>query len=188
MKIGIDIDDTISNTAEYLIEEAIKYDKLYKKKGIIDITTYDFCGLFNWNKNDKEDFYKYVHDNDLHNMTVKEYAKEVINELRKEGHEIYIITRRDINIYKNPYQQTSDWLIKNNIEFDKLVVQAKDKGCVCKEHHIDLFIDDLPSNCERAHELGINVLIFDSPYNKEENRFQRVENWKEIYNIVNGVR
>ena len=47
MKIGIDIDDTISNTAEYLIEEAIKYDKLYKKKGIIDITTYDFCGLFN---------------------------------------------------------------------------------------------------------------------------------------------
>ena len=63
-----------------------------------------------------------------------------------------------------------------------------DKRQIVADNKIDLFIDDLPSNCERAHELGINVLIFDSPYNKEENRFQRVENWKEIYNIVNGVR
>ncbi len=188
MRIGIDIDDTISNTNEYLIEEAIKYDRMYKKKGILDNTTYNFCGFFNWEKSDKEDFYKYIYDNNLHNVPIKSHAKEVINKLKKEGHKIYIITRRDTDIYKDPYKETYKWLKKNKIKFDKLVVQAKDKGIVCKELGVDIFIDDLLSNCIRAHEEGINVLMFDSSYNKNEKNFKRVVSWEEIYNIVNGVR
>ena len=187
MRIGIDIDDTISNTASYLIEEAVVFDRLYKKKGIADNTEYDFCKMFNWTKEDKYDFYKYIYENKIHDMPVKPHAKEIINKLKKEGNEIYIITRRDTDIYKDPYKESKKWLKKNNIKFDKLVVKAKDKGKVCKELEVDLFIDDLVSNVERANEENVNVLIFDSAYNKDEKRFKRVVSWEEIYNIVNEV-
>ena len=187
MRIGIDIDDTISNTASYLIEEAVVYDRLYKKKGVVDNTAYDFCDIFNWKKNDKYDFYKYIYQNEIHQMPIKPHAKEVINKLKKEGHKIYIITRRDFDIYKDPYKASKNWLKKNKIKFDKLIVRAEDKGKACKELNVDIFIDDLPSNCERVLEEQVNVLMFDTPYNKDEKRFNRVVSWEEIYNIVNEV-
>ena len=188
MRIGIDIDDTISNTASYLIEEAFVYDRLYKKKGVKDNTAYDFCDIFNWTRNDKYDYYRYIYDNNIHNMPIKPHAREIINKLKKEGHKIYIITRRDSDIYKDPYKESKNWLKKNKVKFDKLIVKAKDKGLACKKLNVDIFIDDLPSNCKRVEEENIKVLMFDTPYNKEEKNYKRVVSWEEIYNIVNEVK
>ena len=184
MRIGIDIDDTISNTSSYLLEEAVRYDRKCKNKGIKDNTKYDFCDFFNWEKQDKRDFFDYICEYELHDVPVKPHAKEVINKLKKEGNKIYIITRRDSNDFKDPYKDSKKWLSKQKIKYDKLIVSSKDKGKACKELEVDLFIDDMPFNCERVLEEEVKVLMFDSPYNKEETRFDRVASWEEIYDIV----
>jgi len=75
----------------------------------------------------------------------------VIHNLKELGHTIIIITARTDEFHDNPYRQSKEWLEKNNIEYDKLVVNARDKGMACIEEKIDLYIDDNLNNCIRVN-------------------------------------
>ena len=70
-------------------------------------------------------------------------------------------------------------------EIDKIITNRMDKGQVCIEENIDIFIDDNISNCEKVSENGIEVLLFDAPFNRNCMKFKRVYDWKEVYNIIN---
>jgi uncharacterized HAD superfamily protein len=49
------------------------------------------------------------------------------------------------------------------------------------------WIEDKPSNAELGINLGLQPLLMDAPYNKDYNgAVRRVNNWKEIYSIVNS--
>lgn len=82
-------------------------------------------------------------------------AVEAINRLRKEG---IIITTRDSEFHDDLYLLSKNWLDKNNIEYDKLIVNAREKGTVCKNENIDLFIDDQLNNCLDVLKEGIKVI------------------------------
>ena len=59
MRIGIDIDDTVSKTNEKLIEAAIEYDKKrVKGKGFRNPDAYSFMEMFYWNVMDVDTFMK----------------------------------------------------------------------------------------------------------------------------------
>ncbi len=51
------------------------------------------------------------------------------------------------------------WLKKNNIYYDKLIVNVRKKGEICKQEKIDLFIDDNISNCLDVTKYGIKTII-----------------------------
>ena len=72
----------------------------------------------------------------------REDVVDVIKKLRKDGHKIYIITARDSEFHNDPYELSKTWLDKNNIEYDKLIVNARDKVKICKEQNVNIFIDD----------------------------------------------
>lgn len=61
-RLGVDIDDTITYTNKYLIEEAIKYDKLIGGKGFKNKNAYNFTEMFFWNNQDKINFFGYLRD------------------------------------------------------------------------------------------------------------------------------
>lgn len=184
MRIGIDVDDTIANSYENVIREVAAYyhkdfnELLERKMGYHDFFDNDEFPNYNTFVFER---YKHIIDKSV----IKENAVRVINKLHEEGNEIIIITARHYGEYDDPYAITLKYLSKHEIEFDKIIVNKMDKGQVCIDENIDLFIDDSVSNCRKVKEAGVNVLLFDAPFNQDNNEFKRVCDWKEVYDIVN---
>ena len=57
MRIGVDIDNVLSNFDETLLREYIKHDKKIRGNGIIKDGVY-LREMFSWNKEYEEKFYK----------------------------------------------------------------------------------------------------------------------------------
>lgn len=181
MNIGIDIDDTITNTYSVLIPMiAIKYgmdiNKMLSQK-----PTYKFLE-------------KTLHNYDLVKpdifpamakvVPLKDGVVDVLNKLRNQGHKIIFITARNKKEYGDPYEISMEYLKMNNVPFDKLIVDCHDKGNECVVNGIDLFIDDSTNNCKCVKSKGISTIQFDAPFNQNQNNFKRVTNWNEVYDIV----
>lgn len=122
------------------------------------------------------------------NATIKRDAKNIINRLKHEGNNIIIITSRSKNHYTNPYEISAEWLEKYGIEYDKLVVEGNNKAKECIENNIDILIDDQIGFLQDvSNNTNTKVLMFDSPYNKECNEFQRVSSWQEVYDEIKKI-
>ena len=67
-----------------------------------------------------------------------------------------------------------------------MIANSGDKGIVCYNNKIDLFIDDSVTHLEDVSLYGIKVLLFDSEYNRDNIKFDRVKNWYQIYNLIGG--
>lgn len=189
MRIGIDIDDTITNIKDKLTNAAIQYAKSLNKDvqnikySIVD--TYNngniYQKLFNFNYEELKYFLGTIQEEITDNAIPRENCIEVINKLHNDGNEIYIITARDKEFHENPYLQSKKWLEKNLIYYDKLIVNARDKGKACIENNIDLLIDDSISNCLKVNSLGIAAITIGSKNDKEIKSF---DNWQEIYEYI----
>ena len=190
MKIGIDIDNVISNFNDTLLTEYLLHDKELRNSGIINKNAdYIRKGMFDWNEDEETNFYKNNIERIAKKLGVIEGAKEYIDKLHDDGHIICIITGRDNGEYTEPYNMTKKWLEDNNIYYDNLILtDAYDKSAKtkqCLEHNIDIMIDDSVRICSDCIENGITTILMDTPYNKYSN-IQRVKSWKEFYRYVSN--
>lgn len=187
MRIGIDLDDTITKTDEILFKYAKIYNEEEKILFNINREEWNLTKAFGWNEeNIKEFFSKYL-KSIYEEAEIKENAKEKINVLKDDGNKIIIITARDTKSLKEVHEVCKDWLINNKINVDKIVVDGEDKAQKCLENKIDIFIDDNICNCENVYNnLKIPVLLMNSRYNKDYQnpKIKRVYNWNEIYNEI----
>ncbi len=187
MRIGIDLDDTITKTDEILFKYAKIYNEEEKILFNINREEWNLTKAFGWNEeNIKEFFSKYL-KSIYEEAEIKENAKERINKLKDDGNEIIIITARDTKSLKEVHKVCKDWLINNKINVDKIVVDGEDKAQKCLENKIDIFIDDNICNCENVYNnLKIPVLLMNGRYNKDYQnpKIKRVYNWNEIYNEI----
>jgi len=184
MRIGIDIDDTISKTNEKLIEVAIEYDKKkVKGKGFKDPDAYSFMEMFYWNVIDVDTFLKtFRSGNYFLELDPVEGAVEYINKLYEEGNEIYFVTRRQ-NTFKMK-SMTKKWLKKNGFKYNKVFYHIKEKGRFGAELGLDYFIDNDEKNVYDAIEYGIKAYLMSTKYNKDVTDLKRVKSWEEFYNKV----
>ena len=189
MRIGIDIDNCISNFDDVLLEEYIKHDKELRNTGIINDKPYHITvGMFDWSKEENDDFYYNNIQRIAMSLKPLNNAKEIIDKLKADGNEIYIITSRDNGEYINPEKMTREWLEKYEIYFDKLILTGKhEKGPVCKENNIDIMIEDSTKNCEDIEANGVKCYMMNTRYNKHKTRFERVKTWKEIYSKISQL-
>ena len=82
---------------------------------------------------------------------------------------------------------TENWLQENNVQFDKLFMNASDKVQLVKENNIDLFIDDSFNNCKQISEnTNAKVYMMTSLVNKNlgDEKIKRVFSWPEIDNLI----
>lgn len=192
MRIGIDIDNVISNFDETLLNEYLLHDKDLRGNGIINKNAdYIRKGMFDWSEEEEKYFYKNNIERIAKKLTLIEGSKEYIDKLRKDGHSIYIITGRDNGEYTNPYNMTKEWLDNYNINYDKLILtdaydkHAKTKKCI--GNSIDIIIDDSVHICTDCIKNGITAILMDTPYNKYSN-IKRVYNWQEFYEFVSNYK
>lgn len=187
MKIGIDIDNVISNFNDELLKEYVKHDKKLRGTGIINENPYYITrGMFDWTDEENEQFYRNNIERIASNLKPIRNAKKVIDRLKQEGNEIYIISNRDNGEYTDAKTLTTNWLKKYNIYYDKLILTNFNKGQVCKENHIDIMIEDSIRHCVDIMENGIKCFMMTTRYNKHSNiQIEKVSSWEEIYKKIN---
>lgn len=194
MKIGIDIDNVISNFNEELLKEYIIHDKELRNTGIINENAkYIRNGMFDWNDKEESDFYHNNIERIAKSLGIIDGAKKYIDKLKEDGHSIFIITGRNNGEYSDPYNMTKKWLDKFDIYYDKLILtnayknDKHGKTEKCKENNVDIMIDDSVHICTDCSQNGITTLLMDTPYNKTAN-IPRVHNWKEIYDYISSYK
>ena len=191
MKIGIDIDNVISNFNDELLKEYLKHDKELRNTGIINKDVFIRYGMFDWTEKEETEFYK----NSIERIAIKlkpiHRATETIKKLIEDGNEIIIISGRNNGEYNNPYKLTEEWLAKYNIVYDKLILtnayNKEEKANVCKENNIDIMIEDSTQTAVNIEKVGTKVLFMNTRYNKNNENFEKVSNWKEIYSKISKL-
>lgn len=195
MRIGIDIDDTLTDVKDELIKAGEKYARSLGKDIKVDKNFEDknnngnkWQEMFQFNYEELKYFLKDIQESITNKAKPRENVVEVINKLKNDGNEIIIITARDSEFHDDPYKYSKDWLDKNNIYYDKLIVNARDKKIACIEEKIDLFIDDSESNCLNVRKAGIKTIRV---YNEiEENNSNLIcfNNWIDIYSYIQTIK
>lgn len=194
MNIGIDIDNVISNFDEALLEEYLKHDKDLRGTGIVNKNLYMTEGMFDWTEKEEREFYLANIERIVKTLDVKDGAKEYIDKLKQDGHNIFIITGRDNGEYTNPVEMTQKWLNENKIYYDKLIFtnayknDKHGKTEKCFENNIDIMIDDSAHICKDCMENNITTLLMDRVFTRKEKEMKRVKNWKEIYEFISNYK
>lgn len=193
MRIGIDIDDTLTDINEELENASLEYATKLGKNQTKDISNLVdkndgniYQVKYGFTYDELKYFLKDIQESITGKAIPRENAKETISKLRKAGNEIYIVTARDFEFHDDPYILSKEWLDKNDIEYDKLIVNARDKAQICKEEKIDLFIDDKTSNCTDVSRIGV-VAIRIANDNIQNNEFITLKDWNSIYRYINKI-
>ena len=188
MRIGVDIDNVLSNFNDELLKEFLIHDKQLRNNGIINKELYITRGMFDWSKEEIDNFYYSNIERIAKNLNAIDKAPGYIKKLRKNGYEIYIISGRDNGEYSDPYNMTANWLEKHNIEYDKLILtngyNTLEKVNICIENNISIMIDDSTRVYSEMVKNGITALLMDTPYSRTIKDVKRVYNWEEIYNFI----
>jgi len=189
MRIGIDVDNVISNFDDTLLKEYLKHDRELRNTGIINENPEYFRrGMFDWSEDEEQSFYNKNIEKFARNLKPFDDAVYYIQKLKQAGNEIYIISGRNNGEYENPYKLTEEWLSKYHIVYDKLILtnayNKQEKSNKCIENHIDIMIEDSTSTCLDLMKNGIKVYTMNTRYNQNEENLDRVSNWKEIYRKI----
>lgn len=179
MRIGIDIDDTITNTLEKLDEIA----KTKENLNIYDSSKHWFYERYNCSIEDEEKFLKKHFEEIISTATLKKDAAYYINKLYDEGNEIYFITSRSKRYSSNIPNITIEYLNKYNIKYTDIVFSCHNKADVCMKYNIDCFIDDSEEHIKEVSKINIKTIIIDNEYNKHVD-FKRAHDWKEVYELI----
>lgn len=177
MKIGIDIDDTITNTRELQLVFWKEYVTENKNSNYGEELPTNINGFDDEYIDKFWDIYRVPL---AYETTIKDGASRVINKLRSENNEIYIITSRPEAKYDDLHTNLLKWFQKNNIQIDKLYTNIRDKGQFVKDNDIDLLIDDDYNHCKKTIELGKKAIMF----NNKNNDIININDWDAIYKYI----
>ena len=184
MRIGIDIDDTITDSWDCLIPYYsrrfnIPKEDIYKNgpyyNSVKDLITLE----------EYFDIMLPIYDEVIPNVNLKPNVKETIDKLYELGNTIYFITARGKG-HTNPYKDSKDFLDKYNIKYEEIATNCWDKAKKCEELGINLFIDDSYRHCKEVSEKNIPVLMPETYYNKEYQEFTHFDDWTYVYDYVEG--
>ena len=192
MNIGIDIDDTLTDIRDKLNLAAEKYanelgkeNKNEEDKYVEDSNNGNIYQIkYGFTYEELKYFLSVIQEEITKKEEPRKNCVEIIRKLHNEGHKIYIITARDSEFHEDPYKLSKDWLDKNNIYYDELIVNARNKLEVCQRENIDLFIDDQLANCTKVSEAGIKVIRITEYNDIQHGDIINKKNWNEIYDYI----
>jgi len=196
MRIGIDIDGVLTNIeqfsvdyfSKYLIENNVDYN--------ISNSSYSVAKSFNVHDKIEDSFWEEYLEFYAKEESARAFASEVIKKLKNNGNEIYIITarsltNRDDEIGENMRTIVKEWLIKNNIIYDKLIFSKgknEEKLQEIKENKIDVMIEDNPDNINQLSAV-VPIICYDTNYNRTCNgkNIYRCYSWYDIYKKIQDL-
>ncbi len=187
MIIGIDIDDTITNSSDVFIKYAEIFNSEIGNSQYINIEELDQYKAFGWDESCQKDFSARYMRRIFEDATPHTKAVEVINMLHREGNKIVLISARSDSDTPDVYEITCKWLKQQKVEYDCLVLNCTDKIKGCRENMVDIFVDDNFANCFAVRSaLSIPVFMYATRYNKKyfHSHIELVNLWDEIYSKI----
>ncbi len=194
MRIGIDIDGVLTDIEQYQLDCGSKYVNEHFGNGVVNGNEYETKDIFEISDDIDNDFWAEYLPKYATEEPARKYASEVINKLKNEGNEIYIITARYLTDRNDELgikmrKTVEKWLLDNNIYYDKLIFSPEDKLEICKENHINLMIEDKVDNINKISQ-EIPVICFNAGYNKNcvGKNILRCFSWYDIYNKIKNMK
>jgi len=180
MKIGIDIDGTIT-TPFYWLEFFNR--KLDKEKKPSEINTYDHHLAFNMSLKSFNEFRKkYLYE--IHDLAIPRYeASEYINRLFFMYQAIHIVTARENCL--RPLTET--WLNKYKINYNSLHhLGGTEKLPTALKLRLDVFLEDRLETAMTMIKWQIPTILFNTPYNQgfDHALIYRVNTWQEAFEVI----
>lgn len=187
MRIGIDIDGVLTDMERWQLDYGSKYYYEKYNKKIANPKGYDTSEVFDVSI-EAENKWWFDEIREYMKEPARKFAGEVINKLKDEGNEIYIITARSSDLTytdittEEMQEGVRTWLKDNGIIYDNLIFSPEDKLEICLENKIDLMIEDRPANINQI-STKIPVICYNAGYNENcigEN-ITRCYSWYDIY-------
>jgi len=194
MNIGIDLDGVLTDIQGYNLKHAPRFFKKHFNRDVVDKTPYDIRDIFKCSQEERYAYWKKYLFLYVIFEPARKGAKTTIRRLHKDGHKIFIISKRvftcqDDFMGKLMRFIVRNWLWRNGIKYHEIVFCDNDiedsKRVACLEKQIDVMIDDEAVNIY-AVALITRVICFDTSYNRacEGEGIIRVRDWEEIYKAV----
>lgn len=188
MRIAIDIDDTITSVDRVTAVEKYLQDNALSFR-FINVDSHTLSGLLNWSK---EDVTTFIHSGGAELFTkaaARKGAKEVVDKWKKAGHEIIILTARSTEWFGDPVGVSRGQLDENGIPYDEVVADVWEKGAYCREHGIEVLIEDNFEICKKAQDLGVKAVLFVDEHNGD--RAKEItyagSSWEQIDSVVERI-
>ncbi|MFL6517128.1 MAG: 5' nucleotidase, NT5C type, partial [Bacillus sp. (in: firmicutes)] len=185
MRFGFDIDDTLINLRGYAFQiynkklgqelgldvfQALKTVEIHEPFGMTAVE-----GKQMWNNTLEEVYYN--------SCPIFPGAVELLQELEKQGHEIFYITARN----QEHGERTKEWLLKQGfpVHDDRFFCGMKDseKVNIIKKLNLDYYFDDKPEILDTLSEEAVKVYMKDQSYNRHVSH-PRIINWPEWKDII----
>ena len=194
MVFVFDLDDTICETNDYSVKYINNFIRDYGLPYKQVETKSRFAEQqFNWSTDVANSWYKAFGDDMMQEFPCKPGAKEFLEYLHDEGHQIVICTARANDWHCDPEFITKQWLKENGIPYDKLYIGRADKETVCREVNADIFVDDdikistRVANYFLANKPNAKCFLMTSKYNKGKEKpicITRVDTFNELWKRV----
>jgi uncharacterized HAD superfamily protein len=180
MNLGFDIDGVISDFVSAFID--LVYEKYHVTISEKDIYCHDLNLVLGIRKKERNELIAEILKKDL---PLYSGAKETLERLQVEGHNIYLLTAR----YGDLIDVTRLWLKNKGIPYNGLLQLAEGEKYQANIN-LDLIVEDcLLDAIEWTQKINA-VLILDHPWNQTKNvknLVKRVHGWDEIYNEINEL-
>ncbi|PGK31725.1 hypothetical protein CN907_27045 [Bacillus anthracis] len=187
MRFGFDIDDTLINLREHAFTI---YNKNLNQKVSINaflelnrVEIHELFGLTDqqgkemWNRSLEEIYYT--------SCPAYPDAREMLQKLETQGHEIYYITARP----KAHGERTKSWLKEQGFPVwdDRFFYGMLDheKVKIIKKLNLDYYFDDKPDVLNTLRNESVKVYVKEQSYNRHVD-LPRIVNWTELERIVNN--
>ena len=181
MKLGFDIDGVISDFVTYFIAVLKKHYGLTLNE--TDVYCHDLDFVLGISRQERN---KLVRETLLGDLQLMEGAKETLERLNSQGHEIIILTAR----FGDLVAVTENWLQKKGIPYSRLI-QSKQGEKYLAEVDLDLVVEDDLEDAIAWSKRVRNVLVYDHPWNQSLNikgLIKRVYSWEDIFEEVQRLK
>jgi len=160
-RFGIDIDGTVTCPTSLLphINKAFSCNLV-----LDDIKEYDLTKAFPVSHDEFFEWFRNTEAEIYATSPIQAHAKDVLSKWKKE-HELYFISARGQNVQ----DVTLNWFLEQELLYDHIeLIGSHDKIKTAKNYNIDVFFEDKHDNAVGiTEELGIPVLLFNTPYNQQ---------------------
>ncbi|SDY72529.1 5' nucleotidase, NT5C type [Tindallia californiensis] len=183
LTIGIDIDATLTEPY-YWLPFTNEHFGLNQKPE--DMTCYDLAVNLGISEEEYLAFYL-EHGEKIHRHSpIRKEAPSILQDMYPT-HQLYYITARHPNMEK----VTKDWLNHHDIPQNGLfLLGSHDKVGKAQELRCDLFIEDRYENARAIAESGVDVLLMDCTYNRDQEmlpNMKRIENWYQVQDVISTM-
>lgn len=181
-RFGIDIDGTVTCPSTFVpyLNEGFGLNIT-----LDDIKQYDFMPLVTVSEKEFAAWFKKMEPTIYSSSPLASGAKEVLKNWENE-HELFFISARGSHLL----ELTREWFTTQELMYNDIhLIGSHDKIEAARKYDVDIFFEDKHDNAVNLHEeLGIPVILFNTPYNQEAipDGVIRVDNWDEANKWVNN--